>query len=198
MSKRPRSETSGSVQPSSRPRVEENETSFTLFGAGVLEEVERSVFDGQLSDTSSVSDEPFLACGSSDTSDEDEQSVSVSDNVGDWTGTRWPKDQYRIPRADEDLSGPRSDGFGFTQVTLDQNQKRVTKAFCSYLVSHWPSKQLNSEAVVERHTALVDATAFWTMLLQKQLPSFIEHSQKQPVGNQSTNVRPFVSPVLLK
>ena len=57
--KRPRAETSTrSSLPSTRVRVEEpdSEIQFTLFDGAELADLSISVFDGQLSDTSSLSD----------------------------------------------------------------------------------------------------------------------------------------------
>jgi len=69
MSKRPRAETSVSAQPSTRVRVEEPETTFTLFDDADLKELELSIFDGQLSECSTLSDESTLTFDSSDNSE---------------------------------------------------------------------------------------------------------------------------------
>jgi hypothetical protein len=191
MSKRPRAETSVSAQPSTRVRVEEPETTFTLFDDADLKELELSIFDGQLSECSTLSDKSTLTFDSSDNSEYEVEEPAITGKVpsGNWTGTRYPRSRYHLPRMQEDLRGPELEDLSCNPTPLDNNQKRVTKTFCDYLIKHWPSERLNAELTDHRHMGLADPTTFCNVLLKTELPLFITIYGRQPTKNRSEKVR---------
>lgn len=192
MSKRPFAESSASFHSSARVRLEEQESTFSLFERTDLATLEATVFDGQLSDLSSLSDESELPLTdfevSSDEATEDPFSISGTAPSGDWTGIRKSKHGYHLPKANEVLRGPDPEDIGPNPTRLDDNQKSVTRGFSKYLMDNWPSKKLNAELAGGRHIALVDATGFWEMLLSPFLPLYVDSLENKDEKNKSRRV----------
>ncbi len=135
--KHPHAETSTrSSLPSTRVRVEEpnSEIQFTLFDGAELANLSISVFDGQLSDTSTLSDVDSDVFSEVVMDDEVDLSPlaklsapseavvddKLHNNVpsGDWDGTRKSIHNYRLPRTNEDLSGPIPEDFDLKPTAL--------------------------------------------------------------------------------
>ena len=185
--KRPRAETSTSSSlPSTRVRLEEPEIPFTLFDEAELANLSISSFDGQLSDsdTGSISSDdesdvssPIELPDNSETESSTPSEAVMHNDVssGDWNGTRKCVHNYRLPRTNEDLSGPVPEEFGLTGPTaLTKVQKGILHRFCNFLIKHWPSNSFNPDLVAERQLALADQTTFWHVLLDPQFRSFID------------------------
>ena len=108
---------------------------------------------------------------------------------GDWQGTREPQAGYKLD-SQEDLSGPKDEGFEFLLVKLGSTEKEVIKKFTTYLVQHWPSKRLTSDLAENRNLALVDACGFWHALFSLEFKKFLDLLAAAPEGNRSPRVSP--------
>ena len=197
--KRPRADTQSQFSPQRRRARVDESMDFTLFDEGDVSDMDRSLFDGQLSDLTDSDLEECLDGGSevppstaygSDSElglDEGNAVLIGQGQLGSWEGVRKAQNGYKLG-AGEDLKGPDVEGLDLKTVTLAELDRDVMRKFTDYLVRNWPSKQLNADLVASRNLGLADPTAFWSALFVPQFKSFIEHLQNVPPGNYSKRV----------
>lgn len=195
--KRPRADTQSQNPPERRMAWVDESANFTLFDEGNMSDIDRTLFDGQLSDlTDSDLEEfsdggsefpPLTASGSESELELDEGNAALISPLGSWEGVRKAQNAYRLG-ASENLKGPDVEGLDLRLVNLKNEEKEVMKRFVGYLVRHWPSSQLNANLVASRSLALADATAFLNALFTPQFKNFIDFLNDTPVANRSTRV----------
>jgi hypothetical protein len=181
--------------PPQHRKARVDETEFTLFDEGDMLDLERSLFDGQLSDLTELSDDgsefsPLMTSGVEfelGLDSQDRGDAALISPLGDWEGVRKAQDGYKLPGADENLEGPY-EGLDISPVKLETVEKDVIKRFVEHLVRSWPSCQLNADLAARRSLALADPTAFWSSLFEPEFKRFIDFMANAPAGNRSTRV----------
>jgi hypothetical protein len=195
--KRPRADTQSHSSPQSRkPRVHKDrvdeDVHFTLFDEGDVLDMDPSLFDGQLSDCTNLSDGgsefPPVSASDAESESESDEAIAAPSPSGNWDGVRKPRNGYVLHGAVENLKGPDIESLYTQPVKLAKVDKEVMKKFVDYLVRNWPGRQLNADLAASRNLVLADPTAFWSALFVPEFKNFIDFLDNTPAANRSTRV----------
>jgi hypothetical protein len=195
--KRPLTDTQSHSPPQHRKARVDEDADFTLFDQGeVLDTVDWSLFDGQLSELTKPSDAgsafpPSTASVSESEwglDNQDKANAALTSPSGNWEGVRKPQNAYMLQGAGEDLTGPDVEVLDMQAVKLTNEEKNVTRKFTQYLVRNWPGDRLNADLAASRNLTLADPTAFWGSLFMPEFKKFIDYLENTPAGNRSSEV----------